>query len=62
MVEGGNIAQFVGRIKEIVNVIKGAKGKISDETMNNKVLRTLLHIYAIKVSTIQDLRCTHVNY
>ena len=31
-------------------------GKIEDETMVRKFLRTLLPIYEIRVSTIQDVR------
>lgn len=44
MVEGENISQYVGRIKEVVNATRGADGKISDEVVINKVLRTLLPI------------------
>ena len=40
---------------------KGVDGKISDEIVIKKVFRTLLPIYAIRVSTIQELRCTHGN-
>ena len=56
MEEGENVAQYVARIKEVVSVIKGATGQIDDDTMLSKVLRTLLPIYAIRVSTIQELR------
>ena len=57
MEEGENIAQYVARIKEVVNAIRGADGKIEDETVVNKVLRTLLPSYVIPISTIQELRC-----
>ena len=57
MEEGENIAQYVARIKQIVSAIKGATSKIDDDTMLSKFLRTLLPIYAIRVSTIQELRC-----
>ena len=55
--EGENIAQYVARIKEVVSAIKGAIGHIDDKFFLSKVLRTLLPIYAIRVSTIQELRC-----
>ena len=57
MEEGENIAQYVARIKEVVSVIKGATGHIDDDTTLTKVLRTLLPIYAIRVFSIQELRC-----
>ena len=56
--EGETIFQYCGRIKGVANVIRGSKGMIDDETAISKVLRTLLPIYAIRVSTIQELRCT----
>ena len=55
--EGENIAQYVARIKEGVSAIKGASGHIDDDIVLRKVLRTLLPIYAIRVSAIQELRC-----
>ena len=61
MVEGENIVQYYVRIKEVVNSIRWSYGKIDDETVINKVLRTLLPIYAIRVSVIQELRCTPSN-
>ena len=57
MEEGENIAQYVARIKEIVSAIRGDDGTIDDDTVLSKVLRTLLFFYAIRVSTIQELRC-----
>ena len=57
MEEGENIAQYVARIKEVVSAIKGVVVQIDDDTILRKVLRTLLPIYAIRVSTIQELRC-----
>ena len=54
MEEGETVAQYVARIKEVVSVIKGADGAIEDDTVLRKVLRTLLPIYAIRVSTIQE--------
>ena len=45
----------------MVNAIKGSNGNIGDEIAIRKVLRTLLPIYAIRVSIIQELRCTPSN-
>lgn len=57
MQEAKNVAQYFSRIKEFVNVIKGYIGKIDDETISSKVLRTLFPIYAIRFFAIQELRC-----
>ena len=57
MEEGETTAQYVSRIKEVVSAIKGANSQIDDDIVLSKVLRTLLPIYAIWVSTIQELRC-----
>ena len=57
MEEGETIAQCVARIKEVVSAIRGADGKIDDDIVLSKVLRTLLHVYAIRVYAIQELRC-----
>lgn len=59
--EGENMVQYCTTIKEVVNVIRGAKGKIEDEIIISKVLITLLHIYVIRVFAIQELRCTPSN-
>ena len=45
MMEGENIVQYCERIKEVVNAIRRENGKIDDEIVINKVLRTLLPIY-----------------
>lgn len=58
MMGGENIVQYCTRLKEVVNAIWGSNGTIEDEIVISKVFRTLLHIYAIRVSTIQQLRCT----
>ena len=55
--EGENISPYASRIKEVVSAISSANGVLDDETINRKVLRTLLPIYAIRVSTVQELRC-----
>ena len=33
MEEGENITQYVARIKEVVNAIRGANGKLDDDTV-----------------------------
>ena len=57
MREDENIAKYVERIKASVSAIKASGGKIEEEIVISKVLRTLLPIYAIRVSTIQEIRC-----
>ena len=57
MEEVETVAQYVVRIKEVVSAIRGVDGLIDDDTMLSKVLRTLLPIYAIRVSAIQELSC-----
>lgn len=53
MQEGENIAQYCGRIKYVVNSIRGAYGIIEDETIISKVFRNFFPIYAIKFFAIQ---------
>lgn len=48
MTEGENIVEYFARIKEVVNAIRGANGKIEDAIVISKILRTLLPIYAIE--------------
>ena len=57
MEEVENIAQYASRIKEVVSAIRSATGHLDNKIVIRKVLRTLLLIYAIRVSTIQELRC-----
>ena len=57
MREDENIAKYVERIKASVSVIKASGGDIKETTVVRKVFRTLLPIYAIRVSTIQEMRC-----
>ena len=57
MQEGETMVQYCARVKEVVNAIRGATGKIEDEILINNILRTLLPIYIIRVSIIQELRC-----
>ena len=53
MREDEKIAKHVKRIKASVIAIKAFGGDIKDETVVSKVLRTLLPIYATRVSAIQ---------
>ena len=57
MEESENAAQYGTRIKEVVSVIRCLSGQLDEDTINSKFLRTFLPIYAIRVSTIQELRC-----
>lgn len=57
MREDENIAKYVERIKVSVSAIKSSGGIIEDVTVVRKVLKTLLPIYAIRVSIIQEMRC-----
>ena len=57
MEEGENIFQYASRIKEVVSAIRSVNGTLDDKTINIKVLRTLLLIYAIRVLAIKKLRC-----
>ena len=58
MMEGENILPYYTRVKKVVSAIRGENGIIEDEIVIREVLRTLLHIYAIRVFVIQELRCT----
>lgn len=44
-----------------MNGIRGDEESISNGTMIRKVLRILLPIYVIRVSLIQEMRCTSRN-
>ena len=57
MREDENISKYVERIKASVSAIRASRGKIEEETVISKVLRTLLPIYAIIISAIQERRC-----
>lgn len=56
MQEGENIEQYSKRIKDVVNSIKSVGGKLEEDDVVSKILRTLLPQYAIRVSAIQELR------
>jgi transcriptional regulator of aromatic amino acid metabolism len=57
MREDENITKYVERIKASVSAIKAFGGDIGDKIVVRKVLKTLLPIYAIRVSSIQEIRC-----
>ena len=61
MREYENIAMYSDTIKANVCAIKASRGKIEDEIVVNNFLITLLPIYAIRVSTIQEMRCNPKN-
>ena len=45
------------RIKTGVSATKASRKDIQEESVVNKVLKTLLPIYVIRVSSIQEMRC-----
>ena len=55
--EDENIAKYFERIKASVSAIRAFGGIIDDKIVFSKVLRTLLPIYVIRVSSIQEARC-----
>ena len=57
MEEDESIAQYSERIKASMNAIKASCGKIDNVTVVRKVFRTLLLVYVIRVSPIQEMRC-----
>ena len=57
MEEGENPAQYGVRMKEVVSAIRILGGQLQEEIVSRKYLRTLLPIYAIRVSAVQELRC-----
>ena len=61
MREDENVSKYVERIKASVNTIRASRGEIKEEIVVSKVLKTLLPIYAIRVSTIQEVRCDSNN-
>ena len=61
MEENENAVQYGARIKEVVSAIRCLGGQLDEDTVNSKYLRTLLPIYAIRVSAIQELRCVPGN-
>ena len=61
MEEGENVAQYGARMKEVVSAIRSLGGQLQEEIVSSKYLRTLLPIYAIRVSAIQELRFVQGN-
>ena len=57
MREDENITKYVEIIKASVSAIKEFGGDIDDKIVVRKVLRTILPIYEIRVSTIQEMIC-----
>ena len=51
------LQKYAKRIKASVSAIRASRGEIEEETIVRKILKTLLPIYAIRVSTIQEKRC-----
>lgn len=58
---GENAGQYGATVKEVVSSIRCLSGQLDDDIFNSKFLRTLLPIYAIRVSAIQELRCVPGN-
>ena len=57
MIEDENVAKYVERIEAGVSAIRASRREIKEETVVSKILRTLIPIYAIRVSSIQEKRC-----
>ena len=49
-----NIAEYILRVDEIVNAIRGLRGVIKEREVVDKVLRTLPMKYDSKVSTLEE--------
>ena len=60
MREDENIAKYVERIKASVSAIRASRGKIEEEIVISKVLKTLLPIYAIRIYATQERRCEEI--
>jgi hypothetical protein len=58
---GENVAQYGARVKEVVSAIRCLSGQLDHDIVNSNFLRTSLPIYAIRVSSIQELRCVPGN-
>ena len=57
MREDENIVKYVERIKVSVSAIRRSRGEIKEETIVNKILKKILPIYAVRVFSIQEVRC-----
>ena len=58
MKEEVNISEYLERVDEVVNVIRGLGETIEDIYIVDKVLRTLPMAYNPKVSTLEDRQDT----
>ena len=54
MKEEENIGEYLLRVDEVVDSIRGLGGKLKEREVFNKVLRTLPIKYESKVSTIEE--------
>ena len=54
MKEDENIAEYLLRVHEIVNAIRGIGGEIKEKDVVDKVLRTLSMRYDSKVSSLEE--------
>ena len=61
MREYEKFAMYNHRIKAMVFAINASRGMIEDETLVSKFLKTILPTYAIRMSTIQEMRCDPIN-
>ena len=52
MKEDENIGEYLLRVDEVVNDIRGLGGKLKEREVMSKVLRTFLMKYDSKVSTL----------
>ena len=52
--EEENIAEYIPRVDEIVNSIRGIEGEIKEKHVVDKVLRTLPMKYDSKVSSLEE--------
>ena len=54
MKEEENIGEYLLRVYEVVNAIRGIGGKLKEKEVVNKVLRTLPMKYDSKVFTLEE--------
>ena len=54
MKEEENIGEYLLRVDEVVNAIRGVGGKLKEREVVNKVLRTFPMKYDSKVSTLEE--------
>ena len=54
MKEEENIGEYLVRVDEVVNAIRGLGGKLEEREVVDKVLRTLPMKYDSKVSTFEE--------